>query len=268
MTQYIGGKSIKGVQQMKYHITLDTFEKICMSTHSKKGDEVRSYFLELRKFINYYKQHITDTILEKIESNEYGYMYIIVVNKNKNIFKAGRSDGKDIRKRLKQYSTGKEAHPDVKFVMLVTNQLLVENCCKLFLKEYQFRGGTELYKVDIDIIRKTIFECASTDKQLIDLKAEINNNHGNVDAYVVFDDSKIAKLMTSKPKSKSNKSKSKSKTMSKSKSNKKINTQKGGCNRMWKQRYINSKSHYSKLCTYLNEIIQQLDTMIKFRTIL
>jgi len=257
VTEYVGGKSVKGKQQMKYYITLDTFEMICMSTHSKKGDSARSYFIELRKFIDYYKQNISDMILEKIQSNEYGYMYIILVNKNKNIFKPGRSNSEDLRKRLKQYATGQEKHPDVKFIMLVNDQLLVENCCKLFLKKYQYRGSTELYKVDIDIIRKAIFDCASTDKNLVDLETEINKNN-NVDAYVVFDNSTIKKSKSktkskSKPKTKTkSKSKPKTKSKTKSKSNRTTNKikMKGGTLNNYSQFfdfYMNNKYKYTQI---------------------
>ena len=49
-------------------------------------------------------------------------MYIIQVNKNKNIQKLGRTI--DIRKRLYSYARGKEKHTDIKFIMIVDNVFL------------------------------------------------------------------------------------------------------------------------------------------------
>lgn len=57
---------MKDVQQVKYYITLDTYERICSTIHSSKRDAVRTYFIELKKFIDYYKNNISDMILENI----------------------------------------------------------------------------------------------------------------------------------------------------------------------------------------------------------
>jgi hypothetical protein len=156
-----------------------------MSTNAKKGNEVRDYFILLRKFINHYKQHISDMIIKNVISGKYKYMYIILVDKGKNIFKTGRT--KDIRKRLKTYATSNVKHPDIKFIMLVEDPLIVENCSKIFLKEYQYKKGKELYRIDIDIIKKAIFECAIISDVLNDAK-EIINKQKNIAAYVLYDD--------------------------------------------------------------------------------
>jgi len=58
-------KSQKGTPDVLYYVAFDCFEKICMSSKSKKANEVRDYFITLRKFIEYYKQHISDMIINK-----------------------------------------------------------------------------------------------------------------------------------------------------------------------------------------------------------
>jgi hypothetical protein len=109
-------------------------------------------------------------------------MYIILVNKNKNIFKIGRTG--DIRKRLMAYSTGKESHPDVKFIMIVNDDKKVEKCTKLFIKVKQFKANKELYQADFDYLKKTIYNCAELDDNL---KIQIEKDD-KFDSYVVFDD--------------------------------------------------------------------------------
>jgi superfamily II DNA or RNA helicase/phage anti-repressor protein len=49
ISERISGKSMKGIQQVKYYITLDTFEKICLFTRSNKRDQMRIYFIESYK---------------------------------------------------------------------------------------------------------------------------------------------------------------------------------------------------------------------------
>jgi phage anti-repressor protein len=171
---------IKGVRDAHYMLSFDGFEKIALRSSTKKGEMFRDYFIMLRKFIDYYKQHIADKIMELTQTNK--FMYIILVNKNKNIFKIGRTG--DIRKRLMAYSTGKESHPDVKFIMIVNDDKKVEKCTKLFIKVKQFKANKELYQTDFDYLKKTIYNCAELDDNL---KIQIEKDD-KFDSYVVFDD--------------------------------------------------------------------------------
>ena len=173
-------QSSKGVRDANYMLSFDGFEKIAMRSSTKKGEMFRDYFIMLRKFIDYYKQHITDKIMELTQTNK--FMYIILVNKNKNIFKIGRTG--DIRKRLMAYSTGKESHPDVKFIMIVNDDKKVEKCTKLFIKVKQFKTNKELYQADFNYLKKTIYNCAELDDNL---KIQIEKDD-KFDSYVVFDD--------------------------------------------------------------------------------
>ena len=180
-------KSTKGIKDANYFVSFDTFEKICMISRTETGNRVRDYFITLRKFINYYKHHFADKINNL--TLDHKYMYILLVNKGKNIFKLGRS--KDIRKRLKSYATGKDIHPDIQFIMIVDDPIKVESCAKLFTTEFKYKGRQELYKIDIDLLKETIFKCAEIHKNIID---KIQNDD-NIESYVVFDDSKTIQYL-------------------------------------------------------------------------
>jgi hypothetical protein len=104
--------------------------------------------------------------------------------------KLGRTG--DIRKRLQTYSTGKETHPDVKFIMIVEDDKRVEKCVKLFAKAYQYKANKELYKMHNDNLKKIIFGCAEIDKGVIE---KIKSSNTNLDTYVVYDDSKTIEYL-------------------------------------------------------------------------
>lgn len=174
-------KDMKGVKRAIYYISLDTFEKICMVSKSEKANSVRDYFIILRKFINYYKNHISEMILEKANKNPSKCIYILLVNKNKKIFKYGRTN--DLRKRLKNYATGKDKHPDIKFIMLVDNPKYIEDCAKIFLNKYAYKKGQEIYKIDFDFIKTITNNCVEMIKHLDFIKDNKDN-----DAYIIFDD--------------------------------------------------------------------------------
>jgi phage anti-repressor protein len=183
-------KLMKGIKDAHYMLAFETFEKICMNSSTKKGQQFRDYFVMLRQFIDYYKQHITDKILDLAKTNK--FIYILAVNKASNILKLGRTS--DMRKRLQTYSTGKEKHPDVKFIMIVEDDKRVENCAKLFAKTYQYKANKELYKMHNDKLKKIIFNCAITDKEVAeDVKAMIDDD--TLDTYILYDDSKTIEYL-------------------------------------------------------------------------
>ena len=48
----------------KYRLSLDGFDRICMISDTKKGNEIINLFLTTSKFIYYYKDHIADKLVE------------------------------------------------------------------------------------------------------------------------------------------------------------------------------------------------------------
>jgi hypothetical protein len=128
-----------------------------MVSKSEKANSVRDYFIILRKFISYYKEKISDMIISTAKKNPNKCVYILSVNKNKDIFKFGRSN--NIRSRLKTYATGKDIHPDIKFIMLVDGPKQVEDCAKIFLERYSFKKGQEIYRIDLNFLKSIAINC-------------------------------------------------------------------------------------------------------------
>ena len=178
-------KSVKGVKQDKetyYFLTFDCFEKICMMSHAEKANDVRDYFIILRKFISYYREHFADKINDLV--NKDGGVYILLTNKNKNIFKFGKAD-KNFRQRFKSYATGHDKHPDIKFIMHTSDPQAVEKCTKLFTTINQVRGKSELRKIDINILKEIMFSCALLDTKFNKIDLEEAKKY---DAYIIFED--------------------------------------------------------------------------------
>ena len=72
-------KKIKGYKIITYYINIDTFERICMSSHAIKANNVRDYFIILRKFIQYYKNNISNMIIDKTYNLIKGIGIVIIV---------------------------------------------------------------------------------------------------------------------------------------------------------------------------------------------
>ena len=173
-------KSIKGQRDIFYYLSFDGFEKVCMTSRSEKGNDVRDYFITLRKFIEYYRKHIANNINNMTEKGK--FIYIILANKSKSIYKIGRSV--DMRKRLYSYATGKDKHPDIKFIMLIEDAKKVEDCMKIFINKYKFRGNQELYKIDLDTLKNVVFDCAVLNENF----NEIIKNNKDLESYIVYNE--------------------------------------------------------------------------------
>jgi hypothetical protein len=70
--------------------------------------------------------------------------------------------------------------------MIVDDAKKVEQCAKVFVKQFQYKPNTELYRMNIDDLKKTIFGCAEMDEMMI----KSANDSKKYDTYVVYDDSK------------------------------------------------------------------------------
>lgn len=171
-------RSQKGIKDAEYYLSIECFEKICMTSQLPKGNAVRDYFIILRKFTNYYMEHFANSINKMAKK----HMYVILVDKNKNIQKFSRN--KNMRKKLYAHATGKEKHPDIKFVIIIDDPKKVEKCTKTFVNKYKSKNKQELYKINHDILKSVVFNCADLKKSFDDRIM----NKDKYDAYVVYDE--------------------------------------------------------------------------------
>jgi len=180
-------KSQKGVSDVFYHVSFDCFEKICMASKSKKASAVRDYFVTLRKFIEYYREHISEMIIDKAINGK--AVYIILVNKGKKIFKLGQTK-RSMRERLYVYSTGRDKHSDIKFIMLANDPKQIETCSKAILEKVKVRGNQEIYKIDVDKMKEVIMGCANISEIL-----ENGETRKKYNVHIVFDDTKTIEYL-------------------------------------------------------------------------
>ena len=152
-------------------ITVNCFKKICQLTRSKKGNEVREYFIQVESLLNKYKDYIINGMQDKITklekdqqpklNPEKGVIYIFrTPNSTENsLYKIGRT--KDLKKRLQSHQSSLVHDIEVLFYYESENIVKIEKCIKLLMKDYQYRKYKEVYKINIDIIKSLIQKCDS-----------------------------------------------------------------------------------------------------------
>ncbi len=164
-------------------LTIDCFKMICQSTQSKKGKEVRRYFIEVEKLMNKYKDYIIQGLENKVKAIEKGqkpkvnpqkgviYVFKTPDTPENGLYKIGRSTS--FKKRVSTHQSPLAHDIDIIFIQETDDVIAVEKCVKAFMKKKQYRKYKEIYQVDIDVIKMTINGCEQLKSKInetIDLK--------------------------------------------------------------------------------------------------
>jgi phage anti-repressor protein len=143
-------------------LTPDCMKRICMVSRTKKAEEVRTYFIELEKHIDKYK----DVIIEKYIANHTsqqteikgGVIYLLNTDLNlPNVYKIGKTI--DFKSRLKTHQSSTVDNIKVVKVYKTRDIDNVEKCLKQYLKEKQYKKYKEFYQVDKEIVTKLFKVC-------------------------------------------------------------------------------------------------------------
>jgi phage anti-repressor protein len=153
------------------YLTPDCFKRICMLTKSEKGEEVRSYYIQLEKHIDKYKDNIINDLRNRVKvlernmkpieipKNE-GVIYVLKTPEDialKDVYKIGSTE--DFKKRLITHHTSHADNVEVKHVYKTNDVKGVERCLKAVLKEKQYRKRKEFYEIDLDALKDIISKC-------------------------------------------------------------------------------------------------------------
>lgn len=150
-------------------LTIDCFKMLCQSTQSKKGKEVRRYFIDVEKLLNKYKSYIIEGLEDKVKllqknrkpkiNPQKGVIYVFRTpdTPENNLYKIGRTI--DLKKRLQSHSSGLSEDIDVLFIQEVDDVNKIEKCAKEAMKKFQYRKYKEIYQVNIDVIKFIIKNC-------------------------------------------------------------------------------------------------------------
>ena len=146
---------------VNYMCNYACFEKLAMSGDSEKSEEIRMYFIKIRQFLVENQKLIYQAMEKKKDLSKFnGFesIYFFVIDERKpDIFKIGRTT--EIVQRLRNYNVGRIKEVDLKYFAIVKNNLLIEKCMKLTLKNSQVQENKEIYKIDITELKKVIDDC-------------------------------------------------------------------------------------------------------------
>ena len=151
-------------------LTPDCFKRICMRSRTSKGEEVRSYFLQLESLVMKYRARLVDSLrddLARLERNQAGSPrlkagkdgsgFIYILRAGKGTWKVGKTT--DVARRMRQHNTPLADNVELVFLFETDSVDEVEGCVKSWLSEETYRVGREIYKTNVDVIKQVINGC-------------------------------------------------------------------------------------------------------------
>lgn len=150
-------------------LTPEATKKICLMTKSKVGNNVRQYFIDIELAFYKFKNHIIESLNNKIkllENNQKpkinsikGIIYVFraLNTENATLYKIGRTINS--KKRFNSHNSPLANDLEVIMIYEADNIEQLESCVKIMMKKAQYRKYKEIYEVDLDIIKNIIKNC-------------------------------------------------------------------------------------------------------------
>ena len=155
-------------------LTPDCFKRICMLTKSSKGEEVRTYYIQLEKHIDKYKDNIINDLRSRVKvlernmkpieiPKDEGVVYVLETRESvglHDLYKIGITT--DFKSRLTTHHTSHADNVEVKHIYKTSDVKGVERCLKAVLRENQYRKKKEFYQIDLESLKIIINNCGDS----------------------------------------------------------------------------------------------------------
>lgn len=165
-------------------LTPEATKKICLSSKSTVGDDVRQYFIDIEVALYKFKNYIIESLNSKIKQLENNqkpkinsnkgiiYVFRALNTENATLYKIGRTINS--KKRFNSHNSPLANDIEVILIYETNNIKQLETCVKNYMKQSQYRKYKEIYQVDLNIIKKVIKDCDIKLKQINNM---INENN-------------------------------------------------------------------------------------------
>lgn len=187
-------------------LTPEAAKKICIMTKSKIGNDIRQYFIDIELALYKFKNHIIESLNNKIkqlENNQKpkinstkGIIYVFrALNDEATLYKIGRTVNS--KKRFNSHNSPLANDIEVIMTYEADNIEQLETCVKNYMKKSQYRKYKEIYQVDLDIIKDVIKDCDVKLKQINNMIDKKNKFQKGGKNKKITDDDKIFLLIPS-----------------------------------------------------------------------
>ena len=174
-------------------ITSNCCKRLCMMSRTKKAEEVRTYFIEIEKLMNKYKNYIIEALNKKVNilennqkpipNNKSGIIYVLKTDHDiVNLYKLGKT--KKFKERIRTHNSSHIDNVDIVHIYETNYIDEVEKCLKNVLLTKQYRKRKEFYQIDLDVLKELIQTC---DKMSLKVRKSNKNIKQEGGYYIMLD---------------------------------------------------------------------------------
>lgn len=186
-------------------LTPEATKKICLMTKSKVGNDVRQYFIDLELAFYKFKNHIIESLNNKIKQLENNqkpkinstkgliYVFRALNTENATLYKIGRTVSS--KKRFNSHNSPLANDLEIIMTYEADNIEQLESCIKAMMKKAQYRKYKEIYEVNIDIIKNVIKDCDVKLKEINDMIDKKNEKQKGGNLQKITNNDKIYMLI-------------------------------------------------------------------------
>ena len=181
-------------------LTPDCFKRMCLLSRTKKAEEVKTYYLELEKLLNNYKDYIIDGLKKTVEilennqkelpQNIKGVVYILKSLKDiDGIYRFGQTT--NFKNRLINYNSSNSDKMKVIYVYETKNIKAIEDCVLAQIKTHRYKKRKDFYEIDKNILKKLIKDCVGFTlkyKKKLSIKKQEGGNNTEIENLYLYID--------------------------------------------------------------------------------
>ena len=149
-------------------LTPDCFKRICLLSKTSKGEHVRTYYLELEKLINQYKDHIIKALektVNMLENNQKeppddikSAVYVLKSPKDiDGMYRFGQT--MDFKQRLQNYNSAHSDKMRVAMIYETDDAKKIEGCVIAQVKELRYKKRKDFYQIDLKMLKAIVKDC-------------------------------------------------------------------------------------------------------------
>jgi phage anti-repressor protein len=174
-------------------ITSDCCKRLCMMSKTTKAEEVRTYFIDIEKLMNKYKNYIIEALNKRIQilennqkpisNTKNGIIYVLKTDYDIiNLYKIGKT--KKFKERIRTHNSSHIDNVDIVHIYETDHIDEVEKCLKNILITKQYKKRKEFYEIDLDTLKELIKTCNDLSLKVRQSNKKINQYGGY---YIMFD---------------------------------------------------------------------------------
>ena len=154
-----------------------------------KSKEARAYFIAVEDTLLRYREDIEASLRGRIEvlernqapkaalqGNAPGVVYVLEVPTSDGLTAHKLGMSSDFVRRMRSHQSAMADNIKVEYVLKTDHMKDVEACAKALLRGTTYRKYKEVYKADLDVIKRVVTGCEEISREIVSLPQNTNTN--------------------------------------------------------------------------------------------